>query len=78
MDPRLRDLAKMALDYLTVPSMSAEPERMISAAKLTLSDRRCRGLGVLEELAERRLDCRFSVGYQRIGGYALCFVPGGS
>jgi hypothetical protein len=32
----------MALDYLTVPAMSAEPERVFSAAKLTLSDRRCR------------------------------------
>jgi hypothetical protein len=41
-DPRWRDLAKMALDYLTVPAMSAEPERVFSAAKLTLSDRRCR------------------------------------
>ena len=42
MDPRWRDLAKMALDYLTIPAMSAEPERVFSAAKLTLSDRRCR------------------------------------
>jgi hypothetical protein len=42
MDPRWRDLARMALDYLTVPAMSAEPERVFSAAKLTLSDRRCR------------------------------------
>ena len=32
----------MAFDYLTVPAMSAEPERVFSAAKLTLSDRRCR------------------------------------
>jgi len=43
MDPRRwRDLAKTTLDYLTVPSISAEPERVFSAAKLTLSDRRCR------------------------------------
>ena len=42
MDPRWRDLAKMALDYLTVPAMSAEPECVFSAAKLTLSDCRCR------------------------------------
>jgi len=42
MDSHWRDLAKMALDYLTIPAMSAEPERVFSAAKLSLSDRRCR------------------------------------
>jgi len=39
MDSRWRDVGKMALDYLTIPAMSAEPERVFSAAKLTLSDR---------------------------------------
>jgi hypothetical protein len=32
-----RDLARMALDYLTIPAMSAEPERVISAAKIQCS-----------------------------------------
>jgi hypothetical protein len=40
-EPKLRDLARMALDYLTIPAMSAEPERVFSAAKITLSQRRC-------------------------------------
>ena len=49
--PWIRDLAKKALDYLTVCAMSAEPERIVSAAKLTLSDRRCRiGDGAVEAL----------------------------
>jgi len=39
----------MALTYLTLPAMSAEPERVFSAAKITLSDRRRRmGDDVLE------------------------------
>jgi hypothetical protein len=41
-EPQWRDLARMGLDYLTIPAMSAEPERVFSAAKITLSDRRCR------------------------------------
>jgi len=32
----------MALTYLTLPAMSAEPERVFSGAKITLSDHRCR------------------------------------
>jgi len=32
----------MALTYLTLPAMSAEPERVFSTAKITLSGRRCR------------------------------------
>ena len=41
----------MALDYLTIPAMSAEPERVFSGAKITLSDRRCRmGDDALEAL----------------------------
>jgi len=38
----------MALTYLTLPAMSAEPERVFSVAKITLSDRRCRMGDVLE------------------------------
>ena len=37
-EPQWRDLARMALDYLTIPAMSAEPERVFSAAKITLTD----------------------------------------
>jgi len=37
-----RDLARMALTYLTLPAMSAKPERVFSGTKITLSDRRCR------------------------------------
>jgi hAT family C-terminal dimerisation region len=48
-DPHWKDLARMALTYLTLPAMSAEPERVFSGAKITLSDRRCRmGDDVLE------------------------------
>jgi len=48
-DPQWKDLARMALTYLTLPAMSAEPERVFSAAKITLSDRRRRmGDDVLE------------------------------
>jgi hypothetical protein len=32
----------MALDILSIPAMSAEPERLFSGAKITISDRRCR------------------------------------
>jgi len=36
------NLAHMALDYLSIPAMSAEPERLFSSCKITLSDRRNR------------------------------------
>ena len=39
------NLSKMAIDVLTIPAMSAEPERVFSRAKLTLTDQRNR-LGV--------------------------------
>lgn len=42
MDPNMRDLARMAMDNLTIPAMSAETERVFSAAKLRMSDRRCK------------------------------------
>ena len=32
----------MALDILSIPAMSAEPERLFSGAKITISDRRNR------------------------------------
>jgi hypothetical protein len=35
----------MALDILSVPTMSADPERLFSGAKITVSDRRNR-LGI--------------------------------
>jgi hypothetical protein len=41
------------LDYLTIPAMSAEPERVFSAAKITLLDRRCR----MEDDAIEALEC---------------------
>ena len=36
------NLSKMALDILTIPAMSAAPERLFSSAKITISDRRNR------------------------------------
>ena len=54
-EPQWRDLARMALDYLTIPAMSAEPDRVFSGAKITLSDRRCRiGDDALEALSAYR------------------------
>jgi hypothetical protein len=41
----------MALDILLIPSMSADPERLFSGAKITVSDRRNRlGIYTLEAL----------------------------
>jgi hypothetical protein len=39
------NLSKMALDILSIPSMSAEPERLFSGAGITITDRRNR-LGI--------------------------------
>ena len=36
------NLSKMALDILTIPAMSAAPERLFSSANMTISDRRNR------------------------------------
>ena len=36
------NLCKMALDILSIPAMSADPERLFSGAKITISDRRNR------------------------------------
>jgi hAT family C-terminal dimerisation region len=45
------NLSKMALDILSIPSMSADPERLFSGAKITVSDRRNRlGIYTLEAL----------------------------
>ncbi len=45
------NLSKMAVDILSIPAMSAEPERLFSASKLTVTDRRNRlGTDVMEAL----------------------------
>jgi hypothetical protein len=45
------NLSKMAFDYLSIPGMSAEPERLFSSTKLTVTDRRNRlGSDILEAL----------------------------
>ena len=41
----------MALDILSIPAMSADPERLFSGAKITISDRRNRlGIYTVEAL----------------------------
>jgi hypothetical protein len=41
----------MALDILSIPAMSADPERLFSGAKITISDRRCRlGMPTIQAL----------------------------
>jgi hypothetical protein len=52
-DPKWKDLAKMALEFLSIPAMSAEPERVFSSAKITLDDRRCQ----LSDEAVNALEC---------------------
>jgi hypothetical protein len=43
------NLSELALDILSIPAMSASPERLFSSAKLVLSDRRNRlGMVILE------------------------------
>ena len=37
----IRNLTQMALEILSIPAMSAEPKRLISGARITLTDRRC-------------------------------------
>lgn len=45
------NLSKMAVDILSIPAMSAEPERLFSGAKTTITDRRNRlGRDVIEAL----------------------------
>jgi len=44
-------LSKMALDILSIPAMSADPERLFSGAKITISDRRNRlGIEVIQAI----------------------------
>jgi hypothetical protein len=38
-EPRCKNLARMALEYLSIPAMSAEPEYVFRGAKLTITDR---------------------------------------
>ena len=45
------NLSKMALDMLSIPAMSAEPERLFSGAKRSITDRRNRlGIESIEAL----------------------------
>jgi hAT family C-terminal dimerisation region len=45
------NLSKMALDYLSIPGMSAEPERVFSSAQITITYRRNRlGSNTIEVL----------------------------
>jgi hypothetical protein len=45
------NLSKMALDILSIPAMSAEPERVFSGSKITISNRRCSlGIQLIEAL----------------------------
>jgi hypothetical protein len=45
------NLSKMAIDILSIPAMSAEPERLFSSAKITITDRRNRlGVETIEAL----------------------------
>lgn len=45
------NLSKMALDLLSIPAMSAEPERFFSDTKITLQDRRNRlQIGIIEAI----------------------------
>jgi hypothetical protein len=46
------NLSKMALDILTIPAMSAAPERLFSSANITISDRRNRLHGDTSEAVE--------------------------
>jgi hypothetical protein len=46
------NLCKMALDMLTIPAMSAAPERLFSSANITISDRRNRLHGETTEAIE--------------------------
>lgn len=45
------NLSRMAVDILSIPAMSAEPERLFSGAKITITDRRNRlGSDIIEAL----------------------------
>jgi hypothetical protein len=63
-DAKWKDLAKMALGFLSIPAMSAEPERVFSSAKITIDDRRCQ----LSDEAVNALECPkiYSVAHERL------------
>ena len=45
------NLHKMTIDILSIPAMSAEPERLFSGAKITVTERRNRlGVDTIEYL----------------------------
>jgi hypothetical protein len=45
------NLSKMALNLLSIPAMSAAPERLFSSCKITITDRRNKlSIKVIEEL----------------------------
>jgi hypothetical protein len=45
------NLSKMALDILSIPSMSTEPERLFSDAGITITDRRnCLGIESIQAI----------------------------
>jgi hypothetical protein len=45
------NLSRMAVDILSIPAMSAEPERLFSGAKIMITDRRNRlGSDIIETL----------------------------
>jgi len=48
---RFPNLSKMAIDILSIPAMSADPERLFSGAKITITDRRNRfGIRTIQAL----------------------------
>ena len=49
----MRDHAQMAIEILSIPAMSAEPERVFNRAKITLRDRRCS----IDDEALAKLEC---------------------
>jgi hypothetical protein len=58
----------MALEVLSIPAMSTEPERVFSGAKITMSDRQCRlGDNIIEAL-----ECRKS--WEREGLILECIL----
>ena len=65
----------MALDILSIPAMSAAPERLFSSANITISDRRNRIHGKTTEAIKclkswrRSPDFNLQQGVEDIGGF---------